>query len=152
MYIYHGKKGKTVPVTGRFQPPGRLLVLISGGRVDPRAIMQLEGSGRLKKKSTSLGLETATFRLVAQYFNQLRYRVPHIYHDFAKNVNTRHRRWGVWGSNANPMHLHVVALIKPDDKTKLLTTKSYLDSKQLSGCCMLLGITGFLDFVHLPVF
>jgi hypothetical protein len=37
----------------------------------------LEGLGKLKKKSTSLGLEPGTFWLVAQRFNQLCYRMPH---------------------------------------------------------------------------
>jgi hypothetical protein len=46
-------------------PPGRFLVLISViGWVDPRAIVWLEGLGKLKK-STSLGLETMTFWFVA---------------------------------------------------------------------------------------
>jgi hypothetical protein len=58
---------------GRPLPAGIFLVLISlRGLVDPRAIVRLEGLGQLKKKSTSSGLETATFRLVAQYLNQLR--------------------------------------------------------------------------------
>jgi hypothetical protein len=37
--------------------------------------VRLEGLGQLKK-STSSGLELATFRLVAKCLNQLRYRVP----------------------------------------------------------------------------
>jgi hypothetical protein len=37
--------------------------------------MQLEGLGQLEK-STSSGLEPATFRLVAYCLNQLHYRVP----------------------------------------------------------------------------
>jgi hypothetical protein len=37
----------------------------------------LEGSGQLKNPMTSLGIEPATFRLVAECLNQLRYRVPY---------------------------------------------------------------------------
>jgi hypothetical protein len=49
----------------RFLPPERFLVLISvRGRVDPRAIVRLEGLEQLKNAVTSSGL--AMFRLVAQ--------------------------------------------------------------------------------------
>jgi hypothetical protein len=44
--------------------PGRFLVLISARDwFDPRAIVRLEGLGKVKKSSSS-GLELATFRLV----------------------------------------------------------------------------------------
>jgi hypothetical protein len=39
------------------------------------AIVQLEGLGKLKNPMTSSGIEPATFRLVAECLNQLRYRV-----------------------------------------------------------------------------
>jgi hypothetical protein len=45
-------------------------------RVEPRAIVRLEGIGKLKNPITSSGNEPATFRLVAQFFNQLRCRAP----------------------------------------------------------------------------
>jgi hypothetical protein len=57
--------------------PETFLVLISvRGWVDPKVIVPLQRSGQLKNPMTSLGLEPATLRLVAQWLNQLRYRVP----------------------------------------------------------------------------
>jgi hypothetical protein len=51
---------------GRPLPLGRLLVLISvRGLVERRAIVRLEGFGQLKNPITLLGIEPATFRLVA---------------------------------------------------------------------------------------
>jgi hypothetical protein len=61
---------------GRFLLPGRFLVLIFlRGLVEPRTIVRLEGVRKLKSPP-HLGLETATFRLVAYCLNQVRYRVP----------------------------------------------------------------------------
>jgi hypothetical protein len=51
-------------LAGRPLPPERFLVPISvRGRVNPKAIVWLEGLGKLKQ-STLLGLEPTTFRLV----------------------------------------------------------------------------------------
>jgi hypothetical protein len=59
--------GKVVIPTRRsLFAPGRFLVLISvSGSVDTKAIVQLEGLGKLKKYHTSSGIEPATFQLVA---------------------------------------------------------------------------------------
>jgi hypothetical protein len=55
---------------GRTLPPERCLLLISvTGRIDPRAIVRLEELGQLKNLITLSGIESATFRLVAQRLN-----------------------------------------------------------------------------------
>jgi hypothetical protein len=62
-------------------PPRKIPVLISVRHwVDPRATVRLERLGQIKNLIASSGIETATFRLVAQCFEELRYRVTRVLH------------------------------------------------------------------------
>jgi hypothetical protein len=64
--IYSQMAVRSALRAGHLLPPGRFLVLISiTGWVDPRAIVRLEGLGQLENPVTLLGIEPATFRLVA---------------------------------------------------------------------------------------
>jgi hypothetical protein len=64
---------------GRFQVPGRFLVLIPlRSWMDPRTVVRLEGLSELNSLAASSLREPDTFRIVAQCLNQVPYRVPQI--------------------------------------------------------------------------
>jgi hypothetical protein len=46
--------------------------------INSRAIVRLEGFGQPKGPMTSTGMGFSMLRLVAQFLNQLRYRVPYV--------------------------------------------------------------------------
>jgi hypothetical protein len=80
----------------------------------PRAIVQLEGLGKLKK-STSLGLEPATFQLVAWCLNQLWYHMPliiyqlmcEVYWTFIAEYRCVYKIWKILLKNRNLENVYI---------------------------------------------
>jgi hypothetical protein len=58
--------------------------------------MRLEGLVKLKYLMTLTGIETAIFRLVEQYLNQLRYRLPASKHVVGNKTSSMLNRFFAW--------------------------------------------------------
>jgi hypothetical protein len=129
--------------TGRLYPQEVFLVLIPvKGWVDPWVH---NATGRIK----SLGIEHATFRLVAQCLNQLCHRVPP--HDLVPCWNSEAKRpWrsqGAWASSPRrepwwfQTRLTGLASLKPAPKCRKTVTRTRSKQQQLDterrGCLLL---------------
>jgi hypothetical protein len=90
--------------------------------------VRLEGLGQLKNPMTSSGIKPATFRLVAECLNQLRYRVPPrkimLYFNFQKMTAIRPVPYFPHGESDGRMVKTQGTTLQPTDK------KNYMQKVQ----------------------